>query len=542
MPYIFPFRIALCVLACLISDACTNRASFSLTANVSAQYSNVWITVDEIWLNTRQDAGPEDAGWVKFTLGAPETFDLVALTNGTMVNIASGLKIPSGTYTQLRLFLADAADSLTSSAQQQGLRFNNEVDSFNSAGTTLQLPLRLANSARGVGVVMDFTATTSGTAIFKTTSPSSDSLSSSSSAVIDFDAARDLTLFSFSDKMGYFLNPHLAVIDRAHVGTIQSQIDVSAIAADPNTGRRDIQVSAETISDDGSRHVIVKSAPLRADGSFSLYPISMASGDPSQYDLVFHGPAVRTVIVKSVPIAGGDPASAADVTLTGLALSAASSFDVNLSTNQPVGLRGARVGFYQTPAGSDDVPYLIEERPVDPFSGLFDTDQVLSADDLATTTFVQGQPVTVNAAAPKEGASTYTVAALAAPFADGPLDQTVNASNTLFVVSEPTVPQTASVNGMGFTFTVATPARFDRGQLIVTHNGTIVSAVSLDQVLAQPQNPPSLSLNGLPATLYYAEAWVWNSNDPTATIEAQPHTAGIDLHSGSVSGIAVGIQ
>ena len=43
-----------------------------------------------------------------------------------------------------------------------------------------------------------------------------------------------------------------------------------------------LQVAAEAVSSDGTRHVVVKTTRVTADGSFTLYPLSTASGAPSQ--------------------------------------------------------------------------------------------------------------------------------------------------------------------------------------------------------------------------------------------------------------------
>jgi hypothetical protein len=63
--------------------------------------------VKEVWINQSATASPEDTTWLKFPLSAPVTLDLVALNDGALSEFASQLKVPTGTYRQLRLFLAD---------------------------------------------------------------------------------------------------------------------------------------------------------------------------------------------------------------------------------------------------------------------------------------------------------------------------------------------------------------------------------------------------------------------------------------------------
>jgi hypothetical protein len=567
-------RISLCIAACAALGACASRANVDASANVPARYTNVWITVNELWINARATAGPDDTDWLKFPLRSPVTVNLAATTNGALTLLATQLHVPAGEYGQLRLYLAEASAQLTSSAQSAAISFNDEVDYVDGNGHSQQVPLRLANPEKGIGIPITLKVPTSASAILSgigstsTTTPATTTGTTTATAttgatppalataVIDFDAARDLVPVLFSAQAGFFLNPHLTAIDLAHVGTIQGQVDVSAIAADAITGRREVEVTAETMSSDGTRHVIVKSAPVRSDGSFALYPFSTASGEPTTYDLVIHGPLVQTVIVKSVPPTAGAPTSAAAGSLGSIVLTAATSFPVNVLPSSPIAVRGARVCFYQTPSGSGEVPYLIEERAADPFSGLFASDQALSTGAIAVGTFVSNQTPVLTTVTPVEGAAAYAIATSAASFDDANLGETVKAptpisSNpTLFTAPLPTVPATASADSVAVTVNVASPGRYDRGALIITRDGAIVTATSLDTALEQNQPSVNLSLADVPggsattsfaAGVYFAEVWVWSSSDPTGTLSRQPYSAAIDLSTGSASGITIDI-
>ena len=566
-------RISLCIAACAALGACASRANVDASANVPARYTNVWITVNELWINARATAGPDDTDWLKFPLRSPVTVNLAATTNGTLTLLATQLHVPAGDYGQLRLYLAEASAQLTSSAQSASISFNDEVDYVDGNGNSQQVPLRLANPEKGIGIPMTLKVPTSASAILSaigsknstntttatattTTTTTTATPPALATAVIDFDAARDLVPVLISGQAGFFLNPHLTAIDLAHAATIQGQVDVTAIAADAITGRREVEVSAETLSSDGTRHVIVKSAPVRSDGSFALYPFSAASGEPTTYDLVFHGPLVQTVIVKSVPLTSGTPTSAATGSLGTIVLTAATSFPVNVLPSSPIAVRGARVCFYQTPNGSGEVPYLIEERAADPFSGLFASDQALSTGAIAVGTFVSNQTPVLTTVTPVEGAAAYAIATSAASFDDANLGETVKAptpisSNpTLFTAPLPTVPATASADSVAVTVNVASPGRYDRGALIITRDGAIVTATSLDTALEQNQPSVNLSLADVPggsatasfaAGVYYAEVWVWSSSDPTGTLSRQPYSAAIDLSTGSASGITIDI-
>ena len=56
---------------CVVLAACSARTDVSLTGNTPAQYSHVWITTQEVWVNSSATAGPDDSGWVKFPLSTP---------------------------------------------------------------------------------------------------------------------------------------------------------------------------------------------------------------------------------------------------------------------------------------------------------------------------------------------------------------------------------------------------------------------------------------------------------------------------------------
>ncbi|HET8698463.1 MAG TPA: DUF4382 domain-containing protein, partial [Gammaproteobacteria bacterium] len=178
-----------------------------------------------------------------------------------------------------------------------------------------------------------------------------------------FDATRDLAAFRFGDGLGFLLNPSLVAADVDDVGTIRSQLDVSAIAPNAGTNRPGVEVTAERVDEALNRRVEVVSAAVRPDGTFTLYPLPLDhDADTTAYDLVIHGPAVTTVVIRGVPVSDGGPGTAAGVDLGAIALLPSTSYRVNVDGAAPP---GARVQFYQTLA-DDPVPVLIEQRPVDP--------------------------------------------------------------------------------------------------------------------------------------------------------------------------------
>jgi hypothetical protein len=253
-------------------------------------------------------------------------------------------------------------------------------------------------------------------------------------------------------------------------------------------------------------------------------------------------------------VTAASPPSATAIALTDIALAGSSDFAVNVAPQSPVSPRGAAVGFYQTLPGSGEVPYLIAVQPVDPFTGTFDSDPLLSAADVSYGTYASGGSTALAAAAPTEGASTYRIAASAPLYGDGPLTATVAATasggTVTFALGALSVPSGASADSIAGTVDVATPGKYDKGELVLTQNGAVIAVAPLDAYLASAQTPATLfgSVPGGDATtafsggLYYAEVWVWRAADPAGTLSRQPQSAPIDLRSGSASGVTISIE
>ncbi len=657
--------VALALLICAALAACQPSVNVSVTANVPAQYSHVWVTLDQVAFNTSATAAPTDSGWKQFTLSAPQTVDLTAVTNGTLSQIASNLSLPTGTYNQMRLVLVDSSAPLTSSAQGAGALYNDEVDTTSASGALERLPLEVPNAAQGVTLAVTLTvqsdeqaalaafacgqssssgelggesgATSSSTCDYGTQTASDctagslyDSLIGSCIAIgstagltglttgsttsscaygttydsstgacistgtsvaancsynevydptsgactsslgsaaatyeaVDFDAARDLVPYSLNGEPGFLLIPHLAGYDLAQTGTIEGQVDVSGLPA----GVGGIEVTAETSN--GTQNLIVESAPLESDGSFVLYPLpcsststdTTGSGSSSSstagscssstqnYDLVIHGPGIATVIIQQVPVSAGPPTAATAVSLGNVTLTAATSYTVNLSS--AVSPPGAWVGFYQTLPSSSTVtvPYVIEARPVDPFTGTFDTAQSLSEGTPEYGVYSSGG-TTLTSFVPTEGtSSTYSVGASAPLYGNGPLSTTVapaSSGTALFTATAIALPSGTTAESISGTVSVSSPGKYNEGELLLTADGALVAVAPLDAFLDASQSSATLfeSVPGGTATsVYYAEAWVWNSSDPAGSLSRQPQSAPIDLTAGSASGVAITIN
>jgi epidermal growth factor receptor substrate 15 len=577
-------------LACVMAG-CSVKTDVSVTGNSPALYSHVWITAQEVWFNTSANAGPDDGGWVKFSLSTPATVDLVTESGGNLGSLVTGLKLVSGNYSQVRLIPLDASAALASSAQTAGAIYNAEADYVDSGGLTHQLPLEFLSPDKGIGIPGSLsvpignigaalagatssttpTTTRTTTTTTTTTTPTNPATSSNTSTTtasfaLAVDGARDLTLFTYggaSSPNGILLSSHAGAYDLAQVSGISGQLTLTNLTGiNGNTGLPAIQVSAEVLSADGTRHVVVSSTPVHADGSFMLYPLATTSSNPPKYDVVIHGAGIATIVIKAVqlsPASSSKSSTSGSTTTTGssatntvsvgtlIPRSATSSYTVNISNaTGPALPAGARVAFYQTLAAQGEVPYLIEASPIDPFNQTLANSQELSGGTIDSGTYnTSGSTVTLVSAAPAEKAGGYLVAASAPGYADGPLTTTVSAPQSGTTAPPVTVPGLAlaagsSAGSISVSITQATAGKYDHGELLLGHDGTLIASAALDTALTQGAGA-TVTVNGVPsgtgAALYYATVRVWSSTAPSGTLHRQSYAAAIDLR-GSTSGSA----
>ena len=563
---------------------CAPKTNVSTTGNVPAAYAHVFMSVQEIWFNTSATAGPDDTTWKKFPLTTPTTVDLATSLEGTLSSITTGLAVPVGTYAQVRLIPVDSGATLLSSASALGAVYNSEVDYTDSAGTLHQVPLELLNPDKGLGVTTTAQVKGDTTNVFSSTSSTNASTSSTATdpttgqpisstqntsttpvtntstgttpaatfkLAINIDGARDLVPFIYSDLTGMLLNPHIVAYDQAAVGAISGTLDVTSLTgvSSPSTSSYlNIQVTAESLSADGTRHIAVNSAPVAADGSFTVYPLSTSSSSPTSYDLVIHGPGIATIIVKGVAVNVGDPSSTTPVNIGSITPRAATSFTVNLNATNPLPA-GALVGFYQTLPGSSEVPYLIDAHPIDPFSRTFSSDQAQSTASIDYGTFTSGSTVTLTSADPTEGAATYRVAGTAPLFSDGALTTTVTApSSSTSTATSVAVPVLTAASGAALVSTTVTiskssSTKYNKGELIFSHDGAIVQTVAIDSILTQTANA-TLTISGLPGGsssgqfadgLYYVSVRVWNTSTPATLPSREIYPTSLDLRTGALT-------
>ena len=598
--------VAALAVACVGFAGCSQQTSVSMQTSVQSKYSHVWLTVQEVWFNTNAAATADATTWNRFPLGTPITVDLATLGSGSLAQIASSLKVPAGTYSQIRLIPVDSSAALTSSAQGAGALYNAEADYVDSAGTSHQAMLELLNPDQGIGVATTLTIKTSlgalgaptastcltgntscpqtaattacvagdANCLDSTGSPcvaqesgctvstpapvatSSGTSNTPLSVALTLDGIHDLVQFAYGTQTGVLLNPHSSGYDVSTTGAAKGTIDVTNIASSVETsGAIDVQVTAETLSTDGSRHIAVKTAQVATDGTFVLYPLPISSGSTgTTYDLVIHGPQIATVIVKSVPVTAGDPSSSAAVSIGTVSPRSATPFSFNLAAGSQALPAGALVNLYQTLPASGEVPYLVDQVPVDPFARSLLADESLPTGTIDSGTYASGGSVALTTSTPVQGASTYLVSAQAPLFGDGTLVTLLappSSGSGPVPVAVPTLaPAAGAVSGsVGITVTAAA-GKYDHGELIVSHDGAIVQTVAIDSALTQ-NGGATLQILGIPGggsassfdnAVYYVSTRAWNSSDPVHTLQRQSFTSPVDLSAGSVTGLSVNVD
>jgi len=399
---------------------------------------------------------------------------------------------------------------------------------------------------------------------------------------IAVNGSTDLVPFSFSGASGIMLSSHATAFDLTRVGAISGTLTLTNLSSSTGTsGLPAIEASAEVLSADGSRHVVVSSTPVHADGTFMLYPLAAgsSSNSPDDYDVVIHGPGIATIIIKGVQVFQASATSTTTVptattqgtmgvidtnttttsttsgtsspstTITPVSLGtllprAATSYSANLTRPTTPLPAGAAVSFYQTLQGKSEVPYVIETAAIDPFNQNLATAQSLSTGTVDSGTWSSsGASITVVSAAPAQGAGGYVVATTAPSFADGALTTKVSApsSTSTTPVLVPALPAMQFASGVSqgsvsATVTVASTANYDHGDLLLTHNGALVASTPIDAVI---KAGGSVTLSAVPArtpaAVYYVAVRAWNSG--TGNVHRQSVTGALDMTSSTTGAV-----
>jgi Domain of unknown function (DUF4382) len=482
-----------------------------------------------------------------------------------------------------------------------GATYPQEADFMDSAGNNYQVALVLPNPEKGVVIpgaslkvpignvgagaagalggtsttgtlgtsgiaTTGFGATTTTGTTTGTTTSSTGSTTTTVSFGTFFDANRDLHLFCPAGAQatctvqtnstptgtttGVLLGTSPVATDLSTTGGISGTLTLTSLTNSATTnlsstdltaisGRVAIQASAELLSTDGSHHVIIASAPVQTDGTFTIYPLQSNSRTPTVYDVVIHGPNIATIIIKNVSVATTTPSLTGAASTTGAIATttatgavslgtfiprAADAFSAQIipSTSSPLP-GGAAVTFYQTLPASGEVPYAIDEVGIDPIAGNLQTPEVLSLGTLYSGTYASsGSTITVTSSTPQEGASSYRVGATAPLYTDGAVSSAPVVNGT--TAQALTTPLTVTVSGLtpadgsnpailSASITESSPGTYTGGELLVSHNGAVIGSAPIASNTLM-SGSGTVSVPGLPSASgsYYLSAILWSGS------------------------------
>lgn len=518
----------------------TGMVNVALTDAPSSDYDHVWVTVTGLWFHQSDAADPDDSGWLRFPLSAPQTVDLLQLANGNLAQVFSGLTLPVGEYKQIRVFLADPDAALTSSAQANLLSFNDQVDYTDTHGVAQIAPLELVNPEKGIGLFGSFTV----------------SAATTLSLAIDFDVDRDVLKFFSGGDQAYVLKPRLVYFDLSHVGAIVGSIDPSdlASASNPN-GAFNLVIKAETLSADNSHHVVDRATTIRADGSFTLFPLHIPTGSMSTtYDVMLRGRSMETIIIKSVPVqAGTGPAAGQNptaLTAHSLELTSGQEYTANESPSTPINPTSADVQFYQTVPGMSEVPYEIRFRAANPFTGLLTDAIPLSSGPVHYGVYVTDGDPTFAVSQPQEGIGAFQAFGDALYYARTAANELVTQPTSgveNFAIPALNVMSPATANAISGSLMQKTAGKYNAGYLLVSRDGLIVTTIPLDATLALNNGTGGpYSVTNLPGGsaaqpfshgIYYLWGRVWNTADPRRTVRRVAFHSLVDLRESSATAV-----
>jgi hypothetical protein len=548
-------------------SACSVNTNVDATGAAPASTSHLAITVEQVWFAPAADTLPEaTSGWYKQTLATPITLDLATLTPGTLISLATDLRIPAGSYSQVHFVLAESTDALTSTAQALGLLYNSQISLVSSTGVVSDFALELPVPESGITipVSVDLTAslgsldssssssTSTSTSTTSTTSTTSSSSTGTTSTVTtrsvaaSIDAARDVVTYGYGANTGYILSPITTAIDESKAGAISGTVDKSALVA----GGPPVWVSAEAVDSTGTHHVIVARQLIGTDGSFVLYPLPATKSSKTYYDVVVSCASADTVIIKSVPVVAGAASASTSIQSTTIPLSVAPTVYADVSASNATLPGGARVTFYQTVDASGEIPYAIDGTAVDPITRRLPGDAfALSAGPQVVGTYTSGDAISFTTLAPAEGDGGYVPGSEGLFRTDTLAGTATRVSGTAGAPTEVLVPAPAVAAG-GITGTLAvslssTAGSYDSGFLVVSSGDRIVETAAVGSALAAGGGSVTLSLpagdvlappSGIP---YQVAVRAWRSSDPTSTLTRVAGPNSVNLGDSAAASLSI---
>ena len=397
-------------------DATHAGLTLGLTGGGVSPAQHVWVQLTRLAWHTEATRPwrADDTSWVVVNFAAPVLVDLAATGSGAqsdVTRVATALRLPAGTYAQMRLFALDAQASLSDVARTHGLLHNAQVDDLDAQGQARHRPLVLATPDWG----------------WRVTGPWALGAAQASYQVVQIDLSQGLLGEAAVD--GVLLQAHLRSFDMARSGAIIGHLAPeqlcggSGASATPACAQ-DVVVSAQQLAADGLRREAVRRARVDASGGFALYPLPVGA----RFDVVVTGRHMRPLVIREVPVTPFDATADFAWTVLGddapltLTLDAGADTEVALGAGWSAGLAPAATRLYwgQSVSG-DGVPHEWLSTPVSPWTGQWSDGMAavrLPPQPVQVATFVtastaagvtRGEPLAWQATTPQEGVNTFSL-------------------------------------------------------------------------------------------------------------------------------------
>lgn len=433
-------------------------------------YEHVFITVKKIAFHSNPDADNSATGWeIQDMSSKPVTIDLAQLSNGRLYAdtsadnqaLFSDVVLPSGTYRQIKLFLASTEDTnLAPSAIAQGLQYNNQA-TFDD-GTNA--PIRIPNITEGIKLIPE--------------TPLKVIAGKKARLALDFNLFDDMFVASPENQIECILKPRLGYFDLGAVGAIKGKVSFSDLHTPYFT------ILAEQVLPGKSNRVVRRITTIDTkSGEFNLYPLPVPDdNNTAVYDILLRGANVQTTIVKNVKVHKGTNLRAGAVDLGTITMNPGNEFTAQLgATMHP---SGAWLKFYQT-LTTDPIPFEVRSRHLNPYTGKFTDPIELSSETIQVYDFSSGSlsGPTIDATTTPGSFAAVTEAVLYSSSAGVNVSGTVG-SMTLFTPN----PLTASPSANKIDAVVSIPASLtgilNQGYIFITSGGLIIDCFEADSLIA----------------------------------------------------------
>lgn len=305
----------------------TGYMRVSMTDAPACGYEHVYVTVKAVRVHQSSSAGDNDAGWSELSVDAPNgrRLDLLNLQNGVLEDLGQ-TALPAGTYTQLRLVLADNTGNSAPFANAIVLE-----------GTSTEIALDTPSAAQS-GLKMNVNVTVP--------------TGQEAHVLLDFDACKSIVKAGNSGK--YNLKPVISVTTLLQDAGLRVQGYVAPGLIGSGT-------SVSVQSNESSPQVLKATTP-DANGRFVLYPLPAGTG----YNLVVTAPGFATGVMTGVPVVSGTPTEVSTQTVPLAPAAAASGVRAVAGTVTP---DTATVRALQTLSGGPTVE--AQWAPVNAIGGAF---------------------------------------------------------------------------------------------------------------------------------------------------------------------------